>query len=111
MGGSFNLAPAFGSPGLPVSPAAAIPRPVAAPGDVDGARKSAEDFTAFFLSQSLESMYATVAPNSVFGGGNGEAVYRSLMIQEYGKVMSRSNGLGIVDAVQSEILRLQENAK
>jgi flagellar protein FlgJ len=108
----FNLASTLGSPGLAAPSAATIPHPAALRGDVAGARKSAEDFTAFFLSQSLESMYANVAPNSVFGGGNGEAVYRSLMIQEYGKVMSQSNnGLGIVDDVQREILRLQESIK
>jgi Rod binding domain-containing protein len=92
------------------TPSAALPRSSAAAGDATGARKSAEDFTAFFLSQSLESMYAGMEPNSLFGGGNGETVYRSLMLQEYGKVMARSDGLGIVDAVQRQILHLQETA-
>jgi flagellar protein FlgJ len=90
---------------------AGTPRP-AATADVAAARKSAEDFTSFFLSQSLESMYANVSPNSLFGGGNGEAVYRSLLLQEYGKIAAQSgSGRGIVDAVQSQILRLQEQAK
>ena len=90
--------------------AAGTPRQ-AATGDVAAAHKSAEDFTSFFLSQSLESMYANVSPDSVFGGGNGEAVYRSLMLQEYGKIAAQSgSGRNIVDAVQAQILRLQEQA-
>jgi Rod binding domain-containing protein len=75
------------------------------------AHKSAQDFSSFFLSQSLESMYANISTDSMFGGGNGEAVYRSLLLQEYGKVMAQSgSGRNIVDAVQAQILRLQEQS-
>ncbi len=88
---------------LAAAPAAASPRPSA-----EDARKSAEDFAAFFFSQSLESMFSSSGSDTLFGGGSSEAVYRSLMLQEYGKVAARSGGLGITDAVQREILRLQE---
>jgi flagellar protein FlgJ len=75
------------------------------------ARKSAQDFASFFLSQSLESMYANISTDSLFGGGNGEEVYRSLLLQEYGKIAAQSgSGRNIVDAVQAQILRLQEQA-
>jgi hypothetical protein len=76
------------------------------------ARKSAEDFTSFFLSQSLESMYADVSTDSMFGGGHGEEVFRSLLLQEYGKIATQSgSGRAIVDAVQRQILQLQEQAQ
>lgn len=108
MGGVMDLTASIASSG---PPPATAPRPAAA-GDIAGARKSAEDFTSFFLSQSLESMFADVSTGSLFGGGNGEAVYRSLMLQEYGKIAAQSSsGRNIVDAVQREILRLQEQAK
>ena len=71
-------------------------------------RKTAEDFASFFFSQSFESMFSDVSPDSLFGAGQSETVYRSLMLQEYGKAMAKSDRLGIVDAVQREILRLQE---
>jgi len=32
-----------------------------------------------------------------------------MMVQEYGKAIARSGGVGIADAVQREILRLQES--
>ena len=105
MDAGMDLAASFAAAGRPPLGTAA------APGDVAGARKSAENFASFFITQSLESMFSEVSPNSLFGGGQGETVYRSLMLQEYGKVVSRADGLGIVDAVQREILRLQEAAK
>jgi Rod binding domain-containing protein len=47
----------------------------------------------------------------LFGAGNGENVYRSLLSQEYAKVAAKSGGVGIADAVQREIIRLQEAQK
>jgi Rod binding domain-containing protein len=89
-------------------PEAAAPKPGANAGD---ARKAAENFEAFFLSQSLDSMFAGVESDSLFGGGSSENVYRSLLNQEYAKVAAKSGGVGIADAVQREILRMQEAQK
>jgi Rod binding domain-containing protein len=75
------------------------------------ARKVAEDFEAFFLSQSMDSMFAGINGDSVTGGGQSETVYRSLLIQQYAKVAAKSGGVGIADAVQREILRIQEAQK
>ncbi len=105
MDTGMDLAASFATARQPPLAAAPIS------GDLAGARKSAENFSSFFISQSLESMFSEVSPGSLFGGGQGETVYRSLMLQEYGKVVSQTDGLGIVDAVQREILRLQEAAK
>lgn len=81
------------------------PRPNADPA---AAKKTGEDFEAFFLSQVFENMFAGVQTDTVFGGGNGETVYRSLLLQQYSKVAAKSGGVGIADAVQREILRAQE---
>jgi flagellar protein FlgJ len=87
---------------------AAAPRPPAPTTDPAQARKTAEDFEAFFLSQVFENMFAGVNTDPMFGGGNGETVYRSLLLQEYSKVAAKSGGVGIADAVQREMLRAQE---
>ena len=97
-------APAVTSPARPAAPLAV------APGDVAGARKAGEEFTALFFSQTLESLFANMGADKLFGGGAAEDVYRGLMTQEYGKVVARSGGLGIAEAVQREILHLQETA-
>ncbi|HXQ50992.1 MAG TPA: rod-binding protein [Stellaceae bacterium] len=76
--------------------------------DPTAARKAAQDFESFFLSQSFESMFDGVDTKGLFGGGEGENIYRSLLLQEYSKVAAKSGGVGIADAVQREILRQQE---
>jgi flagellar protein FlgJ len=76
--------------------------------DPAAAKKTGQDFEAFFLSQVFENMFSGVGSDPVFGGGTGETVYRSLLLQQYSKVAAKSGGLGIADTVQREILRAQE---
>ena len=72
------------------------------------ARAAAEEFEAVFLSQMLEPMFKGIETDGMFGGGSSEKIYQSVMLQEYGKALARSGGVGIADAVEREILRLQE---
>jgi len=92
-------------PSVSVTPAAPT---VASNATVSAAKKAGEDFEAFFLSQSFENMFAGIEADPVFGGGNGESVYRSLLVQEYSKVAAKSGSTGIGADVTREILRLQE---
>ena len=99
--------------GAPLPPVASASLNGAAPAtpataDPTAAHKAGEDFEAFFLSQVFENMYAGVGTDALFGGGNGETVYRSLLLQQYSKVAAKAGGVGIADAVQREILRAQE---
>ncbi len=70
--------------------------------------KTAQEFEAQFIAQMLENMFSTVETNPVLGGGEGEEMYRSLMVDEYGKLLARSGGIGVADHVKREMLRLQE---
>lgn len=72
------------------------------------AREAAESFEAFFISQMLSNMFAGIETDPVFGGGQGETVFRSLMIDEYGKSIASTGGVGIAENVLQEIIRLQE---
>ena len=74
-------------------------------GDVS---KVAEDFEAFYLTQVTANMFAGIETDPLFGGGPGEGVFRSLLTQEYGKIIARSGGVGIADSVSREIIKLQE---
>ncbi len=71
-------------------------------------RQAAEEFEAVFLAQMMAPLFEGLDGSGLFGGGSSEQVYRSIMVQEYGKAMSRSGGVGIADAVQKEILKLQQ---
>ena len=82
-----------------------------APGDPrrqDQVRRAAEEFEALFLSQMLAPMFESLQTEGPFGGGAGEGIYRTLMVQEYGRAIAASGGVGIAEAVQREILKLQE---
>lgn len=75
----------------------------------EAVERVAQEFEALFLAQMLEPVFESTDTEGLFGGGEGEKVFRSMMVQEYGKAIARSGGVGIADAVQREILRMQEN--
>ena len=71
-------------------------------------RRAANEFETQFLSQMLTPMFETVETDPMFGGGHGEEMFRSLLVNEYGKQMSARGGFGIADSVYRELLRAQE---
>ena len=77
-------------------------------GDSRRIREAAVQFEAVFLAQMLAPMFETLGTDGMFGGGSGERVYRSLLVEEYGKAIARSGGVGIADQVEQEMLKLQE---
>lgn len=72
------------------------------------ADKTAREFEAFFISQMVSHMFAGIESDGLFGGGHGEEMFRSLLIDEYGKAVAQRGGLGIADSVRAEMLRMQE---
>lgn len=68
----------------------------------------AEDFEAFFVTMMMESMMSGIETNGPFGGGHGEKVFRSVLVQEYGKEAARRSEFGIADAVREQLLKMQE---
>ena len=72
------------------------------------AEESAESFEAFFLSRMMESMFEGVSTEGIFGGGHAEKIYRSLLLDEYGKEMAKVGSVGVKDFVMQAILQMQE---
>lgn len=68
----------------------------------------AKDFEAVFLTQMLEHMFEGIESDPLTGGGEAENVYRSLMLDQYGRSISRAGGIGVANQVKQELLRLQE---
>jgi len=77
----------------------------------DQAKRVGQEFEALFLSEMLSPVFESIDSDGMFGGGEGEKIFRSMMVQEYGKAIAQSGGVGIADAVQREILKMQENQK
>jgi flagellar protein FlgJ len=77
-------------------------------GNGDKASEAAKDFEAVFLSQMLTHMFDGVETNEMFGGGHAEQIYKSMMIEEYGKLISANGGIGLSNAVKAEMIAMQE---
>lgn len=71
-------------------------------------RETAESFEAVFISQMLAPMFEGLGSDETFGGGHAEKIFQSIQIEEIGKAISKSGGVGIADSVYREILRAQE---
>jgi len=71
-------------------------------------RQAAQEFEAVFLSQMFGHVFESMKTDGAFGGGHGEKVFRTLLVDEYGKTMARAGGIGIADAVLQQMLRNQE---
>jgi peptidoglycan hydrolase FlgJ len=73
------------------------------------ARKTAEDFEAMFLEQSLNRVMESKDTDGPLGeNGVGGDVYRSMLVKEYAGSITKSGGVGIADQVYAEILKMQE---
>ena len=70
--------------------------------------KAAKDFEAVFIDQFLGAMFDGISTDGPFGGGPGEGIFRSMMLDQYSKTVSANGGFGLADAVKREMLRMQE---
>ena len=85
------------------------PQPLAPKGaSLREMNKQALDFEAFFLSQALQPMFENIEPVGPFGGGAGSDIWKSMQVDEYGKALAKSGGIGIADAVMKQLLIAQE---
>jgi peptidoglycan hydrolase FlgJ len=74
-------------------------------------KATAQDFEAFFVTHAFEDMFADLSSDPLFGGGEGEDIFRSFLLQEYGKQVAKAGGIGVSDMVQRQLLQLQEVSK
>lgn len=71
-------------------------------------KEAVQDFEAYFITQSFEQMYNTVPVNETFGGGNGEKIFRSMLLAEYGKMTAQNGGIGITDTILAQMIASQK---
>ena len=95
---------------LKTAPAAIVAKPQMSADEATkraAIKKTAGDYEASFLSTMLGEMFEGVDTPSPFGGGEGEAAYKSFMTESYAKQMSKAGGIGVAAAVQREMLKMQ----
>ncbi len=73
-------------------------------------RATAKQFEAMFMTQMLNHMFTGLEQgDGVFGGGQAEAMFRPMLMEEYGKMIAnRGNGIGLADQVSRVMLKQQE---
>ena len=60
-----------------------------------------------FISEMLRPVFDNMDTGS-FDGGEGGKMYKSMLVDEYGKNMAKAGGIGIAKNVKAELLKLQE---
>jgi Rod binding domain-containing protein len=72
------------------------------------AQAAAKEFEGVFISQMLGQMFSGVQTDETFGGGQGETMFRSLMIDQYGKQIASQGGLGLASTITAQLLKHQD---
>ena len=86
-------------------------QPVAAPkaGHNPAAiEKAANEFESVFIAQFLGAMFSGIKTDGITGGGEGEQMFRSLMIDKYAEGLQAQGGVGLAAQVKAQMLKMQE---
>lgn len=94
---------------MSLAQAAPIKTP-SATGNHAAAVKAAKEFESVFISQFLGTMFSGISTDGPMGGGQGEAMFRSMMMDQYGKAMESRGGFGLAQHVTDQLLKEQEGS-
>ncbi len=73
--------------------------------------KTATDFEAVFLENMLGQIFASTGTEGPLGqNGTGGDAYKSMLVNEYARTITKSGGVGIANSVMAEMIRIQERA-
>src|SRR5215469_17138952 len=76
--------------------------------DAAAADKASKAYEQVFISQFLGNMFSSIPTDGVMGGGAGEEMFRSLMIDQYAKGIESQGGFGIATQMKAELLKHQQ---
>ena len=71
----------------------------------------AREFEAVFLAEMMKPMFESVDVDPLFGGGQAEDIFRGMQVQEYGKQIAETKGIGLADFVKRELIRIQQSSQ
>jgi len=81
---------------------------ISATADTAKASAAAKEYESVFISQFLGSMFSGIKTDGITGGGQGEEMFRSLMVNEYGKSLQQRGGFGLAAHMKAELLKHQQ---
>ena len=73
--------------------------------------EAAIKFESMFLNEMFTHMFEGLDENNPFGGGHGEKVFRSMMVDQYAQLTAKTGQTKIAASVEREILRMQEEQR
>ena len=97
-------------PTAAISPDLLSTAPVAPHGKTrEEINKTADEFESAFLSVMMGQMFKGVGEGGPgeFSGGQGAEMFKSFLMDAFSKQISRVGGVGVSDAVQKEMLKMQ----
>lgn len=80
------------------------------PPDLARTKAAAREFEAMFIGQMLAPMFEGLSTDGPFGGGNSEEAFRSLLVDEYARAVSKRSPIGVADQMVRGLLQAQEEA-
>ena len=72
------------------------------------ATDAAQQFEAMYIGEMLRPMFENEDVDPLFGGGQAEKIYRSMLVDEYGKAVAKAGGMGIAKNIEQELLNKQQ---
>jgi Rod binding domain-containing protein len=98
--------------GLPALPTDMLAQKKAAPNVADvktraQAEQVAQQFERMFIAEMLGPMFQGLETDGPFSGGNAEATFRPMLIDQYADAIAKGGGVGIAESVLKEILKMQ----
>jgi len=73
-------------------------------------RDNAEQFEAVFLNTMFQTMFSGLDEGGAWGNETGSEAWSGMLVEQYANTIAKAGGIGIADAVQRELLALQEMA-
>jgi flagellar protein FlgJ len=67
-------------------------------------KNACRDFESLFVNYMLKQMRRTVPQDGLFGGGQAEKMYTSMMDSEVAKEISRQRGLGLAPMMYHQMM-------
>lgn len=86
----------------------AVPKAPVSAKTLAAATKAAKEYESVFISEFMGSMFSGISTDGPFGGGQGEAMFRSMMLDQYGKQIEARGGFGLSAVMTRQLLAHQE---
>ena len=64
--------------------------------------QKAQELEGVFLAVMMEPMFPEGKESNLYGGGHGNGIFRSMMLQEYGKIFADAGGVGLASGIEKQ---------